>query len=300
MAALLLCAAEAWAATLSGRLAYPGESIPPMTVVARERASGKAYAVDTRAGQPRYQLNVPAGSYELFAIPRDAPAPRAGQAAVRGAHTSYSICARDAAQLNAGRCQTGPLILVRVPADAVRSDLDIDDWFMPDSVVATLDLPAAGARANAAGPLFADYPLSAGSNSDSASRRAPDFSVAPAAARPFRTQIERAAAAGPAFAGRVAVGRWGCGTRCENWALVDLASGRIVWVDQPELQPLLYNFPCDAQPLEFRLDSRLLLVHRVDGERVLSQGFVWSNEARRLERLGETSMPVARFCGGRR
>lgn len=304
-AAWLSAAGDAIAATLGGRIAFPGERPPAMTVVARDAAAGAAFTVTTRPGQTRYQLTVPAGTYEVFAVPHGFPPPEPGQAELRGAFTRYSICARDKAALEAGRCQTGPLERITVGATDTRSDVHIDDWFMPDALMAQLVLPAASAAApaSAAGASgdslfeprlrFATYPVDVRPVGQPA---APDFGAAPAAARRFRTQIEKGAAAGAAFAGQVAVARWSCGTRCENWALVDLASGRVVWLDHVRDQPLLHNFPCEAPPLEFRLDSRLLRTHRLDGERVVTRHYLWSGENGRLDRLAETTTPVGRFC----
>jgi hypothetical protein len=70
----------------------------------------------------------------------------AGDESLRGAHTTYSICGRDKAQLQAGRCQTGPLVEVRLDQRDARTNIDIDDWYLPDALMTTLVLPS-GARA---------------------------------------------------------------------------------------------------------------------------------------------------------
>lgn len=277
-AALLFAAVPLRAATIGGRLSYPSEELPGMTVVARNGA-GATFAVDTRPKQARYRLEVPEGRYVVFAIARGTG--DASGKEPRGAHTSYSICARDKARLEAGRCATGPLEEVMVTPARGREDVDIDDWTLPEGLAATLDLQ----------DLFATYP--ADLNPPPATRP-PDFATAPVGADLQR--IQRAVARGPFYAGRVAVARWPCGDECERWALVDIASGRIVSLEDTALQPLRAVFPCKAEPLEFSEASRLLRVHRLDGERVVTRDFVWSYEATRLDAAGESAQSVEEFC----
>ena len=272
---LLAAAAPVCAATIGGRLSYPSEELPGMTVVARNGA-GETFSVETRPKQIRYHLEVPEGRYVVFAIARGT-----GEAAgkePRGAHTSYSICARDKARLGAGRCKTGALEEVSVTQARGREDVDIDDWYIPDALAATLDLQ----------DVFARYPADL---NPPPSTRSPDFALAPAGAD--RERILRAVVRGPFYAGRVAVARWPCGEACENWALVDLASGRVAWMDDM----LRLDFPCKkAEALEFSEASRLLRVHRLDGERVLTRDFVWSYEGLRLVPAGESARSVEEFC----
>lgn len=272
--AALLFGSPLSAATLGGKLAYPGEGLPAMIVVARD-AAGATFSIETRAGQARYRLEVPAGSYVLFAIPLGNP-PQPGQVPLRGAHTEYSVCGRDKAKMLAGACRTGPLVEVRVSADEQREDVDVDDWYLPDALMATLDLAP-----------FALYPADPAMMPPT---RSPDFAAAPALPAPARAGIQRAAARGPFFAARFAVATWGCGPDCMRWALVDMGSGRIRLAEGD----LRRKFPCDAEPLEFREESRLLRVHRSDGERVLTQDFVWTDAG--LEKKGESVRPAAQFC----
>lgn len=139
---------------------------------------------------------------------------------------------------------------------------------------------------------FARYPADL---SPPAITREADLSTAPAGADHQR--IQRAATLGPFFAGRIAVARWPCGEGCENWALVDIASGRVVSLDDAALQPLRSTFPCKkAEALEFSEASRLMRVHRLEGERVLTRDFVWSYEAARLEAAGQSMQTVEEFC----
>jgi len=274
--ALLFAAGPLPAATIGGRLSYPSEELPGMIVVARN-AAGETFFTETRPKQARYRLEVPDGRYVVYAIALGTGEPKGREP--RGAHTSYSICARDKARLRAGRCASGPLQEVNVTPARPRDDVDVDDWYLPDALAVTLVLQ----------DLFAKYPADL---SPPPATRSPELDTAPEGAD--RERIRRAVTRGPFFAGRVAVARWPCGDGCEKWALVDLASGRVAWDVAP--QPLLRGFPCEAEPLEFSEASRLLRVHRLDGERVVTQDFVWSYESLRLEPVGESAQSAQQFC----
>lgn len=260
-----------------------------MIVVARNAATGTTTYVETASGQRRYRLEVPAGAYTVFAIP--VVTASRGQI-LRGAHTQYTLCNRDRAKSLAGQCRTGALVEVRLEAQETREDVDVDDWYMPEALAATLNLSIADAP-RLTGSAFDAYPANTGVLPKT---RPPDLATVPAAAISFRSRIERMGTRGPNYAGRVAVGRWACGNTCENWALADLVSGRVVWIEDKALQPVRRNFPCEAEPLEYREDSRLLRVHRADGERVLTQDFLWSDAPPRLEKIAESAQSAAQFC----
>jgi hypothetical protein len=159
-------------------------------------------------------------------------------------------------------------------------------------VAAALLLAAMPLRASGEQDPFARYPADLNPPPET---RSPDLATAPAGADVER--IERAVARGPFYAGRVAVARWPCGEGCEGWALIDIATGRIVSIDDPALQPLRSEFPCKkAEALEFSEASRLLRVHRLDGGRVVTRDFVWSYESTRLDAAGESAQSVEEFC----
>ena len=259
-----------------------------MIVVARN-AAGETRQVETKPGQERYRLQVPAGRYVVYAIPIGiGPAP--GQIPLRGAHTAYSLCARDKAKLQAGRCQTGPLEEIRVAEADQRENVDIDDWYLPDALMGTLNLAMREAPL-AQGARFEAYPAD---TSPLPSTRPPNFNGADAVVRRARGAIERAVVRGPNFAGRAVVARWGCGRDCERWAIVDMATGGIAWMDDGAVQPARRNFPCDAEALEYRDDSRLLRVHRLEGDRVVTRDVVWWED--RLELGAESAQSAQQFC----
>lgn len=87
-----------------------------------------------------------------------------------------------------------------------------------------------------------------------------DISNAPGAKK-FLTAITEAAAPGVNFAGRYAVAEWGCGTSCQDHAIVDLATGRIIQFGLPS-----------ALGVEYVADSRLIVVNPPERVTQLTSG----------------------------
>jgi hypothetical protein len=126
----------------------------------------------------------------------------------------------------------------------VLTGVDIDDWRLPEKLAATLRLPTP--NESTAAPRFDAYSVALAATPKPVM---PDFASAAPAARPYRSQIEAAAAKGATFAGNVAIARWGCGSACENWALVDL--WRRNSVARRALLPHAHNLPCGHELLGF-------------------------------------------------
>jgi len=111
---------------------------------------------------------------------------------------------------------------------------------------------------------FAKYPPAARLTKPAAK---PDVSKPPA--RRFRTVLRDGAKEGVNFNGHYHIERWGCGSNCIEWAVIDLATGR-VWMApapveswwSPEEQP--ENTP---DWMEFYPGSALLYVHESLGRR---------------------------------
>jgi hypothetical protein len=83
----------------------------------------------------------------------------------------------------------------------------------------------------------------------------------------YRTQIRRAARKPADFAGHFRVARWGCGTCCEQFAIVDLRTGKVSFPG--------FTVSCGLNPRDpvqkdagifYRADSRLLVVSGIRGE----------------------------------
>jgi hypothetical protein len=292
--ALTLACTCAVASTLAGRLTYPGESVPAMTVVARDTAGENVFAIHTTQGQSSYRLAVRPGAYIVFAVPEAATGSR-----LRGAYTAYSVCAHDRARVQAGRCRTGPLVVVKIAEGDTKTGIDVDDWNLSEEIAATLRWPAGKAPVTPAMTTLPRYDAFPATAAAPAAWPAPNYDSAPPAARPFRTRLEAAVTNGPYFAGTVAVARWGCGNGCENWALIDRATGTVTMPERP-LQPLDYDLPCEHELLEFRPDSRLLLVHQVESDHVVTHALVWQNETHGLRQVAQIVTPVVEFCAHKR
>ncbi len=283
------------AATVSGRLAYPSEYLPAMTVIARNVETGVLVHIETRANQARYRMDLPAGVWVFFAAPMGESPPPDGRPPLRGAHTVYSQCARNRQLLESGECRTGALLELHLAANQRLDHVDIDDWYLSADMAWSLALDEKELRRP---DNYFDAELRFAGFAVAAARfipKPPNFARAADAAGKFRGELEAAAASGATYAQEVAVARWNCGAACENWALVDLASGHIIWPDAP-WQTLRSDFPCAIEPINYRLDSRLLRLHRLDGENIRTQTYLWSNEENRLTPFVEGVAPAADFC----
>jgi hypothetical protein len=131
------------------------------------------------------------------------------------------------------------------------------------AILPSLAALLAGTLASQAGlPSFDRYPLTA-----------PKFAGRPAAPvlrtayeRTFRTAIRESAARGPNFAGRYTVAEWGCGAGCVSIVIVDASNGSVhpgpfrnLGWDLRRYEDRIASDATGFQPLEYRLDSRLLV-----------------------------------------
>lgn len=88
-------------------------------------------------------------------------------------------------------------------------------------------------------------------------------------ARRYRTVLRQAAAEGPNFNGHYRVATWGCGTNCIEWAVIDLATGRVWMAPEPVTSCWFPSAPDDAKErdwMEHHTGSSLLYVHRCEGD----------------------------------
>jgi len=134
LVATLLASAPAFAGSITGGLAFPGDSIPALTVVAVDLDTGRQYSVETRAGQRSYRLDVAAGRYIVFAVPHgpgveDEP----GEQPLRGAYSAFSVCVLSTPdKAEAGQCQDHQLLTVEVGDRDIRRRVDLYDWYLPE------------------------------------------------------------------------------------------------------------------------------------------------------------------------
>ena len=84
-----------------------------------------------------------------------------------------------------------------------------------------------------------------------------DVDLSSAKSRQYADQLESAGGQPVNFAGHYVLAVWGCGASCVMGAAVDATTGGVFW-----LPFTVCCWPRDVvEPLEFRPDSRLLVVH---------------------------------------
>jgi len=105
--------------SISGKLCYPGDSIPPMTVYAVDQATGKSFKKQTRKpDETSYRLEgVPPGDYVVYAWLNDGK--------LGGMYSEAVPCGLDAS------CTDHSLIVVTVEEGQDVTDIDVCDWYGP-------------------------------------------------------------------------------------------------------------------------------------------------------------------------
>jgi hypothetical protein len=104
--------------SISGKLSYPGEGIPPLRVVAFNLSNGQYSYVDTAKDQKNYQIkNLPAGSYYVVAYypPLN----------LAGGYSQFVLCGLQAS------CTDHSLVKVTVTAGQETTQIDPADWYAP-------------------------------------------------------------------------------------------------------------------------------------------------------------------------
>ena len=105
--------------------------------------------------------------------------------------------------------------------------------------------------------------------------------------------IRRGAEQGPNFAGGFTIVRWGCGSACVDWAIVDARSGRIVF---PDAYRILVNVHGEGDRINFRADSRLVILIGMPHEKAEREGvhfLEWTGRDLRRIRF----VPLKELCG---
>ena len=124
-----------------------------------------------------------------------------------------------------------------------------------------------------------DFPVA---NIFKAKSAAIDFSSDPQA-RTYRTQLIRQAAEGPNFAGHYRIAIWGCGSSCQQFAIVDSQTGHVYFSTEVPFVTYVHWYGDDVG-LQFRLDSRLLVLHGSPKEEPATGTFyyVWQTNTLQL------------------
>lgn len=89
-------------------------------------------------------------------------------------------------------------------------------------------------------------------------------------ARTFKTRLREASKGEPNFAGHFIVTIWGCGTGCQVGAVIDARTGKVFWLPFPVGQTSEVDE--DFRPVEFRLDSKLIVFSGVRVDRDEPEG----------------------------
>lgn len=116
------------------------------------------------------------------------------------------------------------------------------------ALAAALALGASALRAQApphALPAFEDYHVADAFTGSPAPVKTAESKLA----RTYRTRLRDAESKGPNFAGHYTLVSWGCGSSCQEWAVIDARTGHVF---DSMLQTTVGG--------EFRADSRLVLV----------------------------------------
>lgn len=131
-------------------------------------------------------------------------------------------------------------------------------------VVAVISTPV-NTRAGNMIPRFQDYPavkIFTGNNAPL---------ILSGESRKFRTRLRAAANQRPNFAGHYILTTWGCGMKCLMGAVIDSKTGK---VHQIPFTLCCWGDDADEhfEPIEFRLDSRLIIFNGVRNEKDGDEG----------------------------
>lgn len=287
-----LAVSGALAETVSGRIAFPGRSLPASVVYLRNLDGDAIHPLALKRGEAEFSLDVPPGRYWVFVSP-DEP----GLSGLYGGHTQYSLCRQARAEKATAACEDHSLAEVVVPAGGEPVRIVVDDWLLSEASASEIDR-ILGGTAGAIGsaelgrPRFSEYRVAR------VDTVPPQIDVAsdPRAAA-LADRLQEAAAAGSNFAGRFVLLRFSCGERCEQAAVIDLSSGAVSFPEQ--LSQILGDLPCHTErALEFRDDSRLLELTRRDGEFAITESLLWDADKRGFMPLAQYRRSLERFCAG--
>lgn len=291
-AALALLSQAGPAATLEGRITFPGRAMPAATVYARNIESAELHQASLGRNEAAFRMELPAGKYWVFVQPREP-----GLTELYGAHTRYSVCRRQPSHV-IDACNDHALQEVEVTTARRPAALEVDDWFLDDSAAATLDrilgtAPAAPDQAELGRPRFSEY-----RSSVPATLMADPKLVLPAGSKaaPFARELTEAAERGVNFASVFALTRLPCGDDCEQVALVDLGNGTVVFPES--LAQLSTALPCRShEVLDYRDDSRLLEFTHREAESVVTDYLLWDGTRHDFTLLAQYRRNLERFCG---
>jgi hypothetical protein len=77
----------------------------------------------------------------------------------------------------------------------------------------------------------------------------------------YRTRLSEGLKRGVNFAGHFVIVGWGCGTGCTNAGIIDTFTGKVLWPEQFYNVDATYGDGYSDVQLDFRKNSRLLIIH---------------------------------------
>ncbi len=117
-------------------------------------------------------------------------------------------------------------------------------------------LVAAVSAQRARVPKFSQYPAAV----ERVRARGVDFRHSKGAAT-YRTRLNEGFGRGVNFAGHYIIVGWGCGTGCTNAAVIDGRTGKVIWPEEFYNVDASYGEGYSDVQLDFRKNSRLLIIH---------------------------------------
>jgi hypothetical protein len=284
------------AAHIDAEIEFPGGVIPPMTAYAFELDTSRVRTAPVALDQTKFEIKVPRGRYVVFLAPREPGAP-----AIYGAYTEFSDCLARAAAANpvagvaAAHCDDHQLIAITVNGKAAHTSVKIDDWYLSDDVAAQLDHLRGAEPSEATLPLgaprFSEYKVA---STDLAPTPKPDLAEIAISAEE-RVLLKRALSIGPNFAGHLSAVLVPCGGGCAGLRLIDWHDGKLL--TPADLAGIQFSLPCRPyEAVVFRRDSRLLSVTRLQGNRSVTQYYVWKPKSVSLTFASEYARKDQQFC----
>lgn len=111
-------------------------------------------------------------------------------------------------------------------------------------------------------PRFSDHPVTV----ERARIKTLNFKRDPDAAA-YKTRLSSAVKGGTNFAGHYIIAGWGCGTGCTNAAIIDARTGKVMWPDELTNVDATYGDGYSEVQLDFKKNSRLLIIHGRPGSK---------------------------------
>jgi hypothetical protein len=107
--------------SISGKLSYPSDHIPPLRLVAENVETGEYVSMEVPSNTSEYKMeNVPPGRYRLVAYLMSAPT---GKPALAGGYSQMVPCGLQAS------CEDHSLIIFEVQAGEESTSIDPGDWY---------------------------------------------------------------------------------------------------------------------------------------------------------------------------